>query len=142
VKDGVRSRSRSSVQRPCRSAANAKVAFERTTAARSRGRTPAASRHWIAYERTGVAFGCCNGLLDGSRLRELAPTIRLLQHPPAVNASMDPEGVTDRVATFTANECKGRDGAGRRMFRGFDKFQPNHWEPRATSNSGLDLGAN
>jgi hypothetical protein len=44
-------------------AANAEVACERSTAARSRGHQPAASRHRIAFARIGLAFGCCNGLL-------------------------------------------------------------------------------
>ena len=48
----------------CRSAANATVVFERTTAARSRGLRPAASRHGTTHARTGAAFGCCNGRLD------------------------------------------------------------------------------
>jgi hypothetical protein len=48
----------------CRSAVNAKVAFERSTAARSRARQRAASRHTPTITRTGVAFGRCNGGLD------------------------------------------------------------------------------
>ncbi len=50
----------------CRSAANAKVALEGTTAARSRGRARgvAAYAHLRAPR---VAFGCCNGRLAGAR---------------------------------------------------------------------------
>src|SRR5262252_746585 len=53
----------------CRSAANAKVALERTTAARSGGRSP--RRRGMSYVRPwGVAFVCCNGLLAGDHRRE------------------------------------------------------------------------
>jgi hypothetical protein len=51
----------------CRSAANAKVASERNTAARSRGRKPVASRHAPTLERKSVAFVCCNGGFDSER---------------------------------------------------------------------------
>ena len=47
--------------------ANAKGAFERTTAARSHGRQPAASRQKPTFARRRVAFDCCNCLL--ARLR-------------------------------------------------------------------------
>jgi hypothetical protein len=50
----------------CRSAANTEVAFKGTTAARSRRAQPAASRHESTLAGTGVAFACCNGLLDGA----------------------------------------------------------------------------
>jgi hypothetical protein len=40
--------------------------FEGTTAARSRGRQSAASRHEPTLERMGVAFGCCNGRFGSS----------------------------------------------------------------------------
>ena len=54
-----------------RSAANANVAFERTTAARSRGRPPAASRHAVTSTQIGVAFGSCNSLFGRSVAVEL-----------------------------------------------------------------------
>ncbi len=47
-----------------RSAVNAKVAFKRITAARSRARKRAASRREPTFARTGVAFSRCNGGLD------------------------------------------------------------------------------
>jgi len=55
---------RPSVQRQSRSAANAEVGFERTTAARRRGRRPR-RRGTPRSERRREAFSGCNGLLDG-----------------------------------------------------------------------------
>lgn len=46
-------------------AKGAKGAIERTTAA-SRGRQPAAPRHMATWQRTDVAFGCCNGFMGRS----------------------------------------------------------------------------
>jgi hypothetical protein len=46
---------------------SAKVAFERNTGARGRGRQPAASRHEATRERARVAFDCCNGGFDSER---------------------------------------------------------------------------
>jgi hypothetical protein len=64
----------------CRSAANAKVAVKRNTAARSRGRQPAASRHQPTSARTGVAFGCCNGRLGSSHfVKEGSPVRRAIR---------------------------------------------------------------
>lgn len=51
---------------------NAKIASERTTAARSRARQRPASRHEPTCKRTGVAFIRCNGGLGSSRLRKQA----------------------------------------------------------------------
>ena len=55
----------------CRSAVNAERTRDRTTAARSRGRQPAASRHEPTLERAAQAFSRCNGLL-GSRFHTFA----------------------------------------------------------------------
>ena len=48
----------------CRSAVNAERTRDRTTAARSRGRQPVASRHEVTDGRPAQAFIRCNGWLD------------------------------------------------------------------------------
>ncbi len=67
----------------CDSVANAEVAFKRITAARSRGRQPAASRHEPTFARERVAFGCCNGWLDSrGRLSEVGADTSATGRPP------------------------------------------------------------
>src|SRR5450631_1301249 len=56
---------------------------------------PAASRHEPTFERTRVAFGCCNGLLDSSPPWTLPLTVLplFLRSDP----SFDPDDAVDRV---------------------------------------------
>jgi hypothetical protein len=62
----------------CRSTANAKVAFERTTAARSRGHRP---------QRHGPS---CSGLLGGAHQTHSSVTERTMGAPPLASPSMTP----------------------------------------------------
>ena len=81
----------------CRSAANATVASNCTMAARSRGRSPRRRGTRSTYERAGVAFVRCNGLmgrslkegLTGHSLRQIVSVREQLSHPRGDSVRVD-----------------------------------------------------